>query len=134
MFTRTGQAFLAKNEKQLFNLYPTPGKKSIQLGLAISRPSGNRARIACRPVAVALDSLSATGRRDVALTDITDRSSKMPPNTAILYPRAQPDSDSPRFMGITRITQAGMFWVAGWERTVNGKTVLELKFSLKESR
>jgi hypothetical protein len=70
----------------------------------------------------------------VALTDITDRSSKMPPNAAILYPRTQPDSNSPRFMGITRITQGGVFWVTGWERIVNGKTVLELKFTLKESR
>jgi hypothetical protein len=68
----------------------------------------------------------------VGLTDITERSSKMPPNAAILYPQAQPDSDSPRFMGINRITQGGMFWVTGWERTVNGKVVIELRFNLKE--
>jgi len=70
----------------------------------------------------------------VALTDITERSSKMPPNAAILYPRAQPDSDSPHFMGIIRITQGGMFWVTGWERIVNGKLVIELKFTPKDSR
>ena len=70
----------------------------------------------------------------MALIDITERSSKMPPNAAILYPRAQPDPDSPRFMGITRITQAGTFWVTGWERIVNGKVVLELKFARKEDR
>ena len=56
----------------------------------------------------------------------------MPPNAAILYQRAQPDSNSPRFMGITRITQGGMFWVSASERTVNGKTVLELKFIPKD--
>jgi hypothetical protein len=58
----------------------------------------------------------------------------MPPNAAILYPRAQPDSDSPHFMGIIRITQGGMFWVTGWERIVNGKLVIELKFTPKDSR
>ena len=70
----------------------------------------------------------------MALTDITERSSKMPPNAVILYPRAQPNSDSPCFKGITRITQGGMFWVTGWERIVNGKVVLELKFDRKEDR
>ena len=70
----------------------------------------------------------------MAVTDITKRSSKMPPNSAILYPRAQPDPDAPRFMGITRITQAGMFWITAWERTVNGRVVLELKFTPKDGR
>ena len=58
----------------------------------------------------------------------------MPPNTAILYPRTQSDPDSARFTGITRITQGGMFWVTGWQRIVNGKVVLELKFDRKEDR
>jgi hypothetical protein len=50
----------------------------------------------------------------MALTDITGRSSKMSPNAAILCPRTQSDPDSPQFIGITRITQGGMFWVSAW--------------------
>jgi hypothetical protein len=71
----------------------------------------------------------------VALTDITERSSKMPPNSGILYPAKQlPDCDSPAHRGIVRITQPGLFWASAWTRIVNGKIVIELKFDRKDDR
>jgi hypothetical protein len=68
----------------------------------------------------------------MALTDITGRSSKMSPNAAILCPRTQSDPDSPQFIGHPDHTRRDVLGVS-LERTVNGKTVLELKFTPKES-
>jgi hypothetical protein len=71
----------------------------------------------------------------VALTDITERSSKMPVDAGILYPvRPAPNWDSPAYRGLVRIDEAGLFWVSAWNRIVNGKLVLELKFDRKEDR
>jgi hypothetical protein len=60
----------------------------------------------------------------------------MPPDAAILYPRKTPqaDSDSPKYFGVTRITESGTFWISAWERIVNGKVVLELKLNRKDSK
>jgi hypothetical protein len=67
-----------------------------------------------------------------ALKDITTESSRMPPNSGILYAAKQsPDWDSPAHRGIVRITQPGLFWVSAWTRVVNGKEVIELRFKEK---
>jgi hypothetical protein len=71
----------------------------------------------------------------IPLVDITDRSSRMARNAAILYPNPPPRSgvDQPHYRGMLRLLHdGGMFWVSAWFRTVNGKTVLELRLTPKD--
>jgi hypothetical protein len=66
------------------------------------------------------------------LKDITVRSSQMPPDSAILYPRNPGEGDAAHYIGVAKITRPGKFWVSAWYRTVNGKTVVELR--LREAK
>jgi hypothetical protein len=71
----------------------------------------------------------------VDLKDITPQSSQMPPNSGILYPtKPQSDWDSPNYRGVIRINEPGFYWVSAWTLIVNGKVVLELKFTQKENK
>jgi hypothetical protein len=62
--------------------------------------------------------------------DITAKSSKMPRNTAILYPKkaGQPESAG-HYRGFQKFESGACFWVKAWVRTVNGVRVIEIEHS-----
>jgi hypothetical protein len=68
------------------------------------------------------------------LSDITDRSSRMPRNSTILYRTPSPRSgaDPAHYRGMLRLRDGRLFWIGGWFRTVNGQTVLELRLTPRD--
>jgi hypothetical protein len=78
--------------------------------------------------------ITSADEDDQPLVDITAQSSQMPRNSAILYRNPPPRSGAgwPHYRGMLRLLHDGqMFWVGVWFRTVNGKTVLELRLTPK---
>jgi hypothetical protein len=64
--------------------------------------------------------------------DITDQSSTMPRNSAILFRNTQPkNDDSPAYGGVLRLDDGRKFWALVWPRTVRGKQVIELRLVKK---
>jgi len=68
------------------------------------------------------------------LVDVTGKSSKMPRNSALLFPNQAPRSgaDWAHYRGILRTLDGRLYWAAIWQRTCNGRVVLELRLELKE--
>jgi hypothetical protein len=84
------------------------------------------------PPDIAPGGLTADGR---PLVDITDRASRMPRNSTILYHNPPPCSgaDRPSYRGLLRLLHDGKtFWVWLWPRTVRGQLVYEIELSPKE--
>jgi hypothetical protein len=70
-----------------------------------------------------------------SIVDVTERTSKMPRNSALLYHNPSPRSgaDWPHYRGLLRLLHDGkMFWVGLWPRTVNGKLVYEIRLTPKD--
>jgi hypothetical protein len=69
-----------------------------------------------------------------ALVDVTEKPAKMPRNSALLYPNQAPRSgaDWAHFRGVLRMLDGRLYWAGIWERTCNGRVVLELRLQLKE--
>jgi hypothetical protein len=68
------------------------------------------------------------------LVDVTERTGKMPRNSALLYANPPPRSgaDWPHYRGILRLLHDGrMFWVGLWPWIVNGKLVYEIRLTPK---
>jgi hypothetical protein len=66
------------------------------------------------------------------LKDITERASKLKPGEAVLYKNAHPTGDDPpEYLAVARINQPGLFWVLAWPREVNGRVVIELRWTPK---
>jgi hypothetical protein len=57
----------------------------------------------------------------------------MPPNSGILYAPATPQSgdDPASYIGVIRVTEAGLYWVRIWPRKLHDKIVVELKLTPK---
>jgi hypothetical protein len=69
------------------------------------------------------------------LVDVTERASKMPRNSALLYANPPPrnGADWPHYRGLLRLLHDGrMFWVGLWPRIVNGKLVFEIRLTPKD--
>jgi hypothetical protein len=60
--------------------------------------------------------------------DITEKSSHMPKNAAILYRNDSADESKGHYRGMTK-TERGNFWIAAWVRQVKGQRVIELKLT-----
>jgi hypothetical protein len=60
--------------------------------------------------------------------DITEKSSHMRKNEAILYRNNSADEMKGHYRGMTK-TERGSFWIAAWVRQVKGQRVIELKFT-----
>jgi hypothetical protein len=63
----------------------------------------------------------------------------MAPDSAILYdpPPAVPpipDADSRDYIGVIRVTQAGLYWARVWRRIVKGRPVIELVLTQKRTK
>jgi hypothetical protein len=60
--------------------------------------------------------------------DVTQQSSSMPRNSALLYRNTNPQNeDSPAYAGFLRMIDGRTFWALIWPRTVKGKQVVELR-------
>src|SRR5262245_56154245 len=61
--------------------------------------------------------------------DITERSSSMPRDSAILYPVTEPrtDDDPCHYRGIMRDADGRTYWCGLWVRLCNGRKVLEIR-------
>jgi hypothetical protein len=68
------------------------------------------------------------------IKDISTQAGRQSPNTGILYrlpSQTAQGNDPPSYIGVIRVTQAGLYWVTIWPRTLNGKQVVELRFNPK---
>jgi hypothetical protein len=71
--------------------------------------------------------------------DKTKEAGQMAPGSAILYdvPPAVPPipgADSHDYIGVIRVTQAGLYWARAWRRTVKGRPVIELVLTQKHTK
>jgi hypothetical protein len=67
--------------------------------------------------------------------DVSEKSMRMPRNSALLFPNQAPRSgaDWAAYSGVLRLLHDGKtFWASVWFRTVNGKPVLELRLTPKD--
>jgi hypothetical protein len=96
-----------------------------------SGPAGSEASTRESKLAgtVATDSAS-----DKQAVDITGKSSRMPRNSALLFPNKAPRSgaDWAHYRGVLRLLDGRFFWAGIWPRICNGRPVLELRLELKE--
>jgi hypothetical protein len=77
----------------------------------------------------------STNQTGKPLLDITAIASRMPRNSALLYPNPPPrnGADWPHYRGLLRLLHDGrLFWVGLWPRTVNGKLVYEIRLTPKD--
>jgi hypothetical protein len=66
--------------------------------------------------------------------DVTEKSMRMPRNSSLLFANQAPRSgaDWAHYRGVLRMLDGRFYWAGIWERTCNGRLVLELKLELKE--
>jgi hypothetical protein len=66
--------------------------------------------------------------------DVSEKSMRMPRNSALLYPNQAPRSgaDWAYYRGVLRMLDGRLYWAGIWQRICNGRMVLELKLELKE--
>jgi hypothetical protein len=96
-----------------------------------SGPAGSEASTRKPKVGQTVASLVVGGK---ALVDVTEKSMRMPRNSALLFLNQVPRSgaDWARYRGVLRMLDGRLYWAGIWERTCNGRLVLELKLHLKE--
>jgi hypothetical protein len=96
-----------------------------------SGPAGSEASTRRQKVAERVTAGTAGGK---ALVDVTEKSMRMPRNSALLFPNQAPRSgaDWAHYRGILRMLDGRFYWAGVWERICNGRVVLELKLELKE--
>ena len=97
-----------------------------------SGPAGSEAHTRNQNVAQTVASGPAGGK---ALVDVTEKSMRMPRNSALLYCNQAPRSgaDWAQHRGVLRMLDGRFYWAGIWQRICNGRLVLELKLELKET-
>jgi hypothetical protein len=65
--------------------------------------------------------------------DVSNRASRMPKNSSILYRNRTPRHDaSPHYRGLLKLENGDTYWVGLWVRQLRGEPVLEIKLTRKE--
>jgi hypothetical protein len=96
-----------------------------------SGPAGSEARTRKQKIAQKVGPGATDGK---ALMDVTEKSMRMPRNSSLLFPNqaSRSGADWAHYRGVLRMLEGRFYWAGIWERTCNGRVVLELKLQLKE--